>query len=94
MRITKPQFFYHITFSKNWPKYVKLLPRPFPGYGEPTTARICVSSTISQCISAIGICRSRKYIYRTLHKVSAYYPRNVADVRITRERWCRAEPIS
>lgn len=87
MRMTKPQFFYHITESR-WPRYKRLSPKRVYQEDEPQVSRICVSPTISQCISAVGS-NSRRYIYRTLHRVSGQYPWQVADVRITRERWLR-----
>ncbi len=92
MRLTEPQFFYHVT-DKNWGQKKQLLPRDNNCAGvwcrdsnEPNTARICVCPTVAKCISAIEMDREHR-IYRTLRPCRARYPRRVLDSRITTERW-------
>lgn len=95
MRLTKPQFFLHLT-HEDWGPKTKLWPKDI-GYNrpvsEPKVPRICVAPTLSKCLVAIGVphdnAEGHIYIYRTYHKCRAAYPFKVCDVSVTSERWIK-----
>ena len=96
-RMSLPNFLFHVTTKKSWGKQVQLTPRKTGknrAIGEPEIKRICVAPTISRCFIAIPYEETETYyIYRTLRKVQGYYPYDVFDSRITREKWL-ISPIS
>lgn len=93
MRLTKRRFFYHIT-RELWGGAKTLKPRCADKANrpseEPKLARICVSKSVSGCLSAISndlFYASCFHVYRTFHRVQARYAWGVPDVRLTQERW-------
>jgi hypothetical protein len=83
------KFYYHLTTSRLGKKRL-LIPRDYGmhrGIGQPNLARICVGPDVAHCFSAIPLYNKKYYVYRTYRKVEAYYPYNVFDSNITKERW-------
>lgn len=97
----KKRYWYHVsTTLENVMEH--LIPRDFDdsesGFNrtpsEPLGARICVSPTIEQCITAIPYHLGETIaIYRTKDKVKAKEPEGVFDFNITNEGWLE-EPTS
>ncbi len=91
-RTTEPRFYYHIT-NEHWKKKKRLFPRKDGdqrGYGEPKVRRICVAPDIIRCFLAIPYSNNgfiSYNIYRTYRKTYAYYPYEVVDSIVTREKW-------
>ncbi len=85
-RWTQPQFWYHVSRRDLGPR-VALEPRRIDNPPEPKRLRICVAPTVAQCLAAIDCYSLKAVVYRTANKVRAYYPYNVCDTVITKERW-------
>ena len=91
----KAQFLFHVT-SEEWGEEKILLPRDDGDnrdMSEDPIDRVCVSPTLSQCLSAIPYSNYKEYnIYRTEKEVRAYYAnKSVFDRKITREKWLLEE---
>ena len=90
-KMRDPSFLFHITKKKSWGESRKLFPKVKGinrGHGEPEVSRTCVAPDITRCFLAIPYYpRESFYIYRTYHKVRGYYPYDVCDSIITREKW-------
>jgi hypothetical protein len=90
-KMVTPKFLFHLTVSKKWGDKKKIEPRlkgRNRAFGEPEISRICVSPDITGCLLAIPYTdRQTYYIYRTYKKVRAYYPYEVEDSHITKEKW-------
>ena len=86
-----PTFLFHITKKRSWGEKKVLAPKIKGinrGCGEPEISRTCVASTITGCFLAIPYYPGESfYVYRTYHKVRGYYPYDVCDSRMTREKW-------
>jgi len=86
------RFYYHITRESDWGEEITL--NPIGGnngnraFDEPKNARTCVAPSIENCLCAIVYGDADPYyIYRTKEKVIAYWPYQVEDATLTRERW-------
>ena len=94
MRIDNTKrYYYHIT-GRRWKKTVKLFPRSEGenrAVSEPDTPRICVAPSISHCLIAMSLTVDNYVdnfsIYRTHNKTTAFFPHEILDSYITRERW-------
>lgn len=90
------RFLYHIT-TERWGPKRRLIPLPDDhpkivgrGPDEPEIARICVSLSPADCLSAIYWYIDRwkpLQIYRTARKVHYVNPWSVHDSHITNEKW-------
>jgi hypothetical protein len=90
------RFLYHIT-TERWGKRRRLIPLPDDhpkihgrGPGEPEIARICVSLSPADCLSAIYWYIDRwepLQIYRTARRVKYVSPWSVSDSNVTNEKW-------
>lgn len=88
-RCNSLRHYYHVTrkdFGQRWKPeklYSQTENRPTE---EPLVARICVCSTVSGCLSAIGQL-GKMFVYRTLRKCRPIFAQQVCDAKITGERW-------
>ena len=84
------RYYYHIT-DKHWPKTITLIPQAEGenrDEDEPLIPRICVCSTIEQCMVAVYLYTCDVYsIYRTKEKITAKRAQCINDSYITDEHW-------
>lgn len=92
---SKRRYWYHVSTTL-WKKQVRLYPRnedesPNRGATEPGGLRICVASSIEQCLTAIPYTlHSTFVVYRTKSPVVARRPRHTKDIfdwEVTKEGW-------
>jgi len=87
------KYYYHVT-EKFWGKQITLNPR-ITGKKrdldyEPKVKRICVSSTIEGCLTAVYLYEMTEWnIYRTKRKVIAHKTKDIPDSKITNEFWLK-----
>ncbi len=82
----KPKYLYHLT-SKDLGDSTKLIPFNVVGNDEPEIKRICCSVFPSRCFVAIPLDNNDLYMYRSKNKIKSYYPVDVKDSVVTKERW-------